>query len=343
MVKKKSKQTDLYKTYQPDRCEPLERAASSGQLKMKALRRADYPGLDLPDNVLPSVYSIGYWDAKMNQNWGLDWHRNEGIEFSFLASGNITFSRSEKQYELVSGDFTIMRPWQLHKLGSSNVTISKLYWIIIDVGVRQPHQDWKWPDWIILAKEDLDFLTKVLRQNEIPVWKTNKKIRNNFIELGKCLDNCDTTIPHSKLNILINELLLELVDLFKKGNVFLDESLIINKRTVAIFLNHLEADFRRYWSLENMAEHCGLGMTSLSKYCKELTNMSPSNYLIKLRLEAAAKQLKCDESQSISEVCYDCGFSSSRYFATAFKKRYKCSPSKYKLKFKENLNNQEVV
>ncbi|MGC6432143.1 MAG: helix-turn-helix domain-containing protein [Jejuia sp.] len=335
---KPAKKKDFHIIYKPDRCEPLEQAAISGDLKMKALKRADYPGIDLPEDVLSEVFSIGYWDAKMEQNWGLDWHRNEGIEFTFLESGSLRFFREQNEkYELESGDFTITRPWQLHKLGKPNVTISKLYWLIIDVGVRQPHQEWQWPDWIILSKEDLCFLTKVLRQNEMPVWKTNTKIKSCFSELGRCLDSCDKSIPHSKLNILINQLLLELVDLFKRDEVILDESLTINKRTVEIFLNHLAQNYNRNWSLESMAEHCGLGLTSLSKYCKALTNMTPVNYLIKLRLDAAAKMLKQSEHKSITAICFDCGFSSTQYFATVFKKRFKCSPRDYKLKFTEHI------
>lgn len=336
MKKTKTRYKDFYKIYQPDRCEPLDNAASTGELEMKALRRANYPGIDLPDEVLPAVYSIGYWDAKINQNWGLDWHRNEGIEFTFLASGNLSFFTGNEQFELTSGDFTITRPWQRHKLGNPDITVSKLYWIIIDVCVKQPHQDWVWPDWIILCKEDLEFLTKVLRQNEIPVWGTNNKIRNYFIDLGKCLNECDTSIPHSRFNILINELLLELVSLFKADKLILDESLTINKRTVEIFINHLKTDYERHWSLEDMSEHCGLGMTSLSKYCKQLTNMTPVNYLIKIRLEVAAKILRQMGAKSVTEVGYDCGFSSSQYFATAFKKRFKCSPSDYRLKFENH-------
>lgn len=336
---KPQKEKDFHMLYKPDRCVPLEQAANSGLLKMKGLRRADYPGVELPDHILPGVYSIGYWDAKINQNWRLDWHRNEGIEFTFLESGSLMFTRGDdEEYQLKSGDFTITRPWQPHKLGKPNVEISKLYWLIIDVNVRQPHQKWEWPEWIILSKEDLEFLTKVLRQNEMPVWETNKKIKTYFAELGRCLDTCDISIPHSKLNILVNELLLELVDLFKKDKVVLDESLTINKRTVEIFLGYLEKEYHRYWSLEDMADHCGLGLTSLSKYCKEITNMTPVNYLIKLRLEAAAKLLKEEHSRSITDICYDCGFSSTQYFATVFKRRFKCTPRNYKLRFAEQLS-----
>lgn len=329
----KKRYKDFDKIYQPDRCEPLEKAASSGSLEMNALRRANYPGLDLPDAVLPGVYSIGYWDAKTNQNWGLDWHRNEGIEFTFLASGSLMFFTGNNKFQLNSEDFTITRPWQPHKLGDPNINVGKLYWIIIDVGVKQPHQDWQWPNWIILCKEDLKFLTKVLRQNEMPVWKTNKKISNCFFNLGKCLNQCDNEIPHSRFNILINELLFELLQMFKKGKVALDESLTINIRTVELFLNHLKTDFQRSWTLEAMAEHCSMSITSLSNYCKQLTNLTPINYLINIRLEAAAEIIRNNKLETVSELCYDCGFSSTQYFATAFKKKYNCSPTKYRLEF----------
>ncbi len=145
---KRERYKDFHKIYHSDRCEPLIEAEKSGHLNMGALQRHNYPGLNLPDSVLPGVLSIGYWDAKINQNWGLDWHRNEGIELAFLASGNLKFSTKKKQYDLEAGDFTITRPWQPHKLGNPNVTNSKLFWMIIDVGVTQPHQKWKWPSWI---------------------------------------------------------------------------------------------------------------------------------------------------------------------------------------------------
>ena len=329
MTKKRLK--NYHENHHPDRCSPLIQAVNTGELNMKALRRVDYPGQDLPDSVLPGIFSIGYWDAKKDQKWGIDWHRNEGVEFSFLESGSLFFSTEKEKVNLNSGSLTITKPWQLHKVGNPKVTIGKLYWIIIDVGVRQPHQPWKWPNWIVLSKVDIEFLTKILRENDIRIWQSDKKIQECFIELGKCLNYSEMEIPHSKLTILINSLLLEMLSLFKRGNIELDNSLTQNLRTVEIFLNHLRGDFEKFWTLEDMAEHCGLGKTSLSKYCKHLTNMTPVNYLINIRLEAAAKMLIDSNFKNVSDICYDCGFSRSQYFATAFKRRFNCCPSDYRL------------
>ncbi|WP_034248702.1 AraC family transcriptional regulator [Arenibacter algicola] len=331
MGKKGSK--DFSKIYRPDRCDPLINAVDSGELEMRALKREDYPGTELPEEVLPGILSIGYWDAKTHQNWGLDWHRNEGIEFTFLESGNLSFSTETEQFNLVPGNLTVTRPWQLHKVGNPEVTVGKLHWLIIDVQVRQPHQQWEWPDWIILSKQDLDFLTLILRQNDIQVWNSDRKIQQCFKELGYCLDNCNLEIPQSKFNILINDLLLEILCLFKTGKVKLDESLTLNLRTVEIFLNYLRSDYEKLWTLDDMAEHCGIGKTSLSKYCKQLTNMTPIDYLINLRLHAAAEILRENKSKNITDVGYSCGFSTSQYFATVFKNHYKCTPSEYSAKY----------
>jgi len=116
----------------------------------------------------------------------------------------------------------------------------------------------------------MEYLTKVLRQTDIPVWKSHKELKMCFKELEKQLDATKTEIPHSRLIVLINELLLEILSMFRNGTVELDELLTINLRTVEIFLNHLLTDFERHWILDDMAEHCGLGITSLSKYCGQL-------------------------------------------------------------------------
>jgi AraC family L-rhamnose operon regulatory protein RhaS len=54
----------------------------AGEVELVALAGSDYPGSPMPDNWLNGVGTIGYWDAPLPQSWGLDWHRNEGIEFT---------------------------------------------------------------------------------------------------------------------------------------------------------------------------------------------------------------------------------------------------------------------
>jgi len=317
--------------YKSDTCEPLSRAWKMNKLYLRSLVRFDYPGKPMPSNMLKGVNSIGFWDIKIPQNWGLDWHRNEGIEITYLETGSVSLS-TEKNHDvqLMDNHLTIMRPWQLHKLGNPNIGVGRLYWVIIDVEIRNPHQSWKWPDWIILSDKDLEELTSILRQNEKVIWRSHPKISSCFQQLGKAVMSDDPCDVESELTILINRLLLNILYMFREGDIALDRNLIQRKRTVELFLAELPEHIDKAWTLESMAEYCNLGATRFVHFCKHITNKTPMRFLNHLRLSEAAKILENNSETSIKDVAYDCGYTSSQYFATQFKKRYGCSPKYFK-------------
>jgi len=97
-------------TYVADSCEPLQAAWQNKDLELNTLVRGTYPGKKLLTEELTGISSIGYWDIKKLQNWGLDWHTNEGIEICFLDSGSLDFQIGNKNYKLKTNDITITRP-----------------------------------------------------------------------------------------------------------------------------------------------------------------------------------------------------------------------------------------
>ncbi|GAL64083.1 AraC-type DNA-binding domain-containing protein [Algibacter lectus] len=59
-------------------------------------------------------------------------------------------------------------------------------------------------------------------------------------------------------------------------------------------------------------------------------------YLTMKRLDLSKKILQENNELTIAEVAYMCGFATSQYFATVFKKHEKCSPNTYRLKYAVN-------
>ncbi len=315
------------RTYHADSCDPLIEAVEKGELELMAHGRATYPGKPIPDQVLPGLQSVGYWDARKEQSWGLPWHRNEGIELTFLETGTMPFAVDAKEMQLNPGDLAITRPWQPHRLGRPSIGVGRLHWIIIDVGVRQPHQEWEWPAWLVIMPEDLAELTACLRENEQPVWTATEEIRDCFQQIGKTIRE---EASLSRLAVYANELLVHLLDLFREQDVARTKSLTDAQRSVELFLSSLEVSFADDWTLESMAECCGLGMTRFVHYCRQITNQSPQQYLNRLRLRAAAELLRSASKKSITDIAFDCGFSSSQYFATAFRKHHGQTPRQYR-------------
>lgn len=315
--------------YYADTCLPLIDAVSRKKLKFNALARHTYPGKRLSEDTL-GLNSIGYWDANEPQDWGLDWHRNEGIEIHFLESGSMPYSQENKEMELLPNHLTITRPWEEHKVGNPNIGMGKFYWIILDLDVRRPHQNWKWPNWVVLAPKDLEKLTTILRQNEKIYWKSDKSIRDCFQRIGKIVDSDVQGSNASKIRLLVNELLLLLLDLLLEDNVTLDEKLTNSSRSVQLFLKELEINLSEKWTVEKMAKSSGVGLTRFTHHCWQLTNLTPMKYLMLKRIEKAKKILSEESEMSVAEVAYICGFSTSQYFATTFKKQVKVTPVEYR-------------
>ena len=320
------------KIFVADSCRSLVAAAEVGSVKLHALGRAGYPGRRLPSGELPGLRSVGTWDAASAQNWGLPLHRNEGIEISFLASGEIS-ARIENRFEPLRHDqFLVTRPWQPHQLGNPHVGASRLIWLILDVGVRRPHQDWRWPAWIVLSRADRAELTRCLRQNEQFIWPGSPDIRRCFLGIARAVEENKNASDVSRLAVLINEVLLAVLDNFRARRIPLRQSLASAERTLQQFIAELDHTLADPWSLEKMAASCNLGVTQFVYHFRQATNRTPARYLMEARVRRAAQLLIREPLRPVTDIAMDSGFASSQYFTNVFTRQMGDSPRSYRRK-----------
>jgi len=280
--------------------------------------------------MLREISTVGFWHATRAQSWGLDWHRNEGIELTYLSRGRLDFAVDGREHPLGAGHFTITRPWQQHRVGAPHVRASRLIWLILDVGVRRPNQEWRWPAWLILKPEDLRELTRHLRHNENPVWKADAQIHHCFERLVPLVTVSDPATVQTRLQLLLNELFLSLLELLRSRQPPLDTNLSTSRRTVELFLAQLPDHLAHPWTLAEMAEQCGLGRTRFADYCRQLTNVAPMDHLTDCRIEAARALLREQPARSITDIGFECGFQSNQYFTTIFRHRTGFSPREFR-------------
>lgn len=308
------------RAYHADTCSELVQAAGRGEIRLEALARGTYPGARLAPRAVPGVRSVGFWDARHDQDWGLPMHRNEGIEFTFLASGSTGFSVDGRAYTLRAGDLTVTRPWQPHFVGAPRVGAGRLYWLILDVGVRHPHQPWRWPSWLVLDPADLADLTRMLRRSERPVWRA-ASAGPRFEALGRVVEGRGRGgSVASRLALEINGLLFGILEALRGQPVADEPDLTSAERATEMFLSELEASSARPWTLDAMAESAGLGRTRFAHYVRKLRNMTPLEYLAHLRVQRARRLMRDRPGLSLTEIGFECGFASSQYFATVFRR-----------------------
>jgi len=310
-----------------DNCRGLQAAARRGEVDLHAWTRGSYPG-DPLGNRLPGICTVGFWDARHIQDWGLGRHCNEGFKIAYLVRGRLDLIVDDVSFNFEQGQFIVIRPWQLHSIGNPTVGPSRLLWIILDGGLRRPSEDWHWPDWMVLSSEEADRLGRLLTQNEQPLWDGGADLRRAFEAVPPILLGYEPQSGETRLKVAINSIMLSLLDRLVEHEPKLDPLLSSSQHTVAIFLRRLVHALDQDWTLETMAEECGLSRTRFAEHCKRLTNMTPVQYLQNLRLEQARQQLAGESGPSITEVAFACGFNSSQYFSSAFRKRFGLPPTK---------------
>ena len=144
------------------------------------------------------------------------------------------------------------------------------------------------------------------------------------------LDTPELSTLESRVKIAVNTLLADLLDLLRSRPVPLRETLTSTRRTVDLFLDSLPERIDHPWTLEEMADRCGLGRSRFSHYCKEITNLTPASFLLRCRLKSAASLLQSRPGHTITEIAFACGFESSQYFANCFRREFGCTPSHYR-------------
>ncbi|MDR2674213.1 MAG: AraC family transcriptional regulator [Opitutaceae bacterium] len=318
---------------QADTCQPLLKAAGAGRLQFAAVVHGAYPGVALPATVLPRLCSAGAWNAHDEQDWGLDWHHNEGIEFTYLFSGRLGFAVEGGNHQMRPGCLTITRPWQRHRVGLPRVGASHLAWLILDVGVRRPNQAWRWPEWLVLTRGERGRLAALLGKNEQPLWKTGAGPAGAFRRIEEIARTAAARrFDRTRMALAVNELLLVILETLEGMKIPLDDSLTSNERCVELFLSALPRRAGEEWTVDSMAARCGLKRSRFTTYCQQLTNRPPAQYLSYCRVKAAARLLRERPGLPVTEIAYACGFSSSQHFATVFREFNGMSPTQWREK-----------
>ena len=82
-------------------------------------------------------------------------------------------------------------------------------------------------------------------------------------------------------------------------------------------------------NIDIIAAQFGIGRTNFYRKVRELTGMSPNDYLRKCRMERAAELLRTTDLP-ISEVCVQVGVPDAQYFSKVFKIYFATTPSIYR-------------
>ncbi|TDE17241.1 AraC family transcriptional regulator [Dyadobacter psychrotolerans] len=98
---------------------------------------------------------------------------------------------------------------------------------------------------------------------------------------------------------------------------------------LAYVINYIRANISEKIQVEELSEKACMSRTSFYRAFKREFNLSPLDFILKEKIKKA-KHLLSESKNSISDVCYQLGFSDLNYFGRQFKKAEGISPSQYR-------------
>lgn len=116
---------------------------------------------------------------------------------------------------------------------------------------------------------------------------------------------------------------------------FADVSADRESRRVAKVKEYISVHYAEDLRLEDLSALVGMAPSAFSRFFKQHTTRTLSDYIIDVRLGNAARQL-VNTSTSISEICYSCGFNNLSNFNRIFKARRGYTPRDFRALFTKN-------
>ncbi|WP_299666501.1 AraC family transcriptional regulator [uncultured Polaribacter sp.] len=101
--------------------------------------------------------------------------------------------------------------------------------------------------------------------------------------------------------------------------------------------NYIKSNYEKKIKVQDAAAYINMTVISFSRLIKQRTGKTFVEFLNELRLGYATRKL-IETNESISEICYNCGFNNISNFNRIFKKKQNCTPSEFRQNFKGTRN-----
>lgn len=103
---------------------------------------------------------------------------------------------------------------------------------------------------------------------------------------------------------------------------------------VDLVQQYIARHFHEEVRLETLADLVGMSPVAFSRFFRQRTGRTLSDYIIDIRI-GSATCLLVDSEETVAEICYDCGFNTLSNFNRLFRRRKGCSPKEFREAFQK--------
>jgi AraC-like DNA-binding protein len=254
----------------------------------------------------------------------IPWHWHEELELGYIQEGASKIITVGEEYIIHQGDgfFINSNVMDMKKSAVPGERVLEVNHIFHPVFLSGHFK----------SRFEKKYLTPVINNQQIEVYIIRKghmtadKILTNLYRLKELQSH--ENMEFQTRNILSETWLLLLEDIrlnYKENKTIKDRQPDRIRNMLAFIHNH----YKDKITVAQIADAIGVSEREAMRSFRKSLHQSPIEYLISYRLNEAKKMLR-DSELSITEICYQCGFSDSSYFGKVFRKAYGVTPREYR-------------
>lgn len=256
-------------------------------------------------------------------------HKNRGMEITYIEKGLMEWVVEGIPEKVTSGSVFFTLPWQVHGSLHPKEPENTIWHVLFHLDKDYPnfHSQFHFPERFGFSPAEMKTLSTAFagcKKHSFPATPAMRWLMPALIhELQGAHD-----LRQTQVTTLLRAVLVELKRIVS-GEAVDTEMHTWSEKKVQTLLTRLSSSCDQQWTLEQMAKECGVQRTRLNIIFQRLTGGTPMEYLARLRMERAKTLLRETESKVI-DIAFECGFSSSQYFANTFKQATGMTPSAYR-------------
>lgn len=250
----------------------------------------------------------------------ISWHSHDCYEIILLADGATSYEFAGGASVELSGGCFLVTPPQLEHRGSNDVrSPGKLLGIMFDPCVPQEsHAN-------LFTHEEFLAISNAIQAGTIQTRRMGAALRSMVRDIPADMEQVQqgTYLAEATLRSRLCQLFAEIAKQLK-----------INCPSEPRFLvdaavQYMKARLFEEATVDEVADHVHCCRAKLFEVFKECVGMSPNDYWQRIRIEATQDMLRKTDL-SVTEIAIRCGYSTSQYFSTVFRKYTGTTPTQFR-------------
>ncbi|MCM2998495.1 AraC family transcriptional regulator [Paenibacillus cellulositrophicus] len=251
-------------------------------------------------------------------NMGTFYHQHEAYELYLLLRGNVNFYIENSCFRLEPGDLLVIHPDEMHR--SFSLDDSEYERITINLQKSYLNS-------LSTSSTNLSDCFDNRPKGKGNIVHLDESRRKQFLQIANHLEDVIASDAYGS-DVLANSYIAQLLVLtnavFKNADFTPRD---IMPELVRKTMDYIESNLSQNISLEHLSAAFYLNSTYISRQFKKHTGLTLRSYILERRISLAKSYLR--EGFSITEACFQSGFSDYANFIRSFTKIAGISPGKF--------------